>query len=115
MIIFIAGWESVDMRVVEQALLTIAPGEPLIPNSEMFIWLELGPGWGALPLMLHVEPHIDGHQDDAGDCHKEGQVLPCLGTRSMRSRTRHQPPPLQVQIPVQKLAPHPYDFNYNHN
>jgi len=79
MIIFVASWEWVDMRVVEQASLTIAPGEALSPNAKMFIRNELW-SWGwALPLMLHVEPHIHRHQDDTWQGHEEGQVLPCLG------------------------------------
>jgi len=79
MIIFIASWEGVDMRVVEHAPLSIAPGESLVSNPKMLIRDELR-SWGwALPLVLHVEPHIYGHQDDTWKGHEEGQVLPGLG------------------------------------
>lgn len=70
--------KGVGVGVVEQALVALAPREPLVTDAQMLILDELRLGMAVLFLVLQV--CIQHAQADRWHGHEKGQLLPYLVT-----------------------------------
>merc|ERR1719147_475053 len=70
---FVPCWEGIHVGVVDEGVVTIAPGESLGPDSEMVIGDEFGSS--VLRSITHSEG-IDVSEDDDGDASEEEGFFP---------------------------------------
>lgn len=69
----IAIGQGVEVRVVEQRMVSIAPREPFRSDTQVVVFDEFRPG---VVLLLVHQVYVDAAQSDRREENEEGQVLP---------------------------------------
>lgn len=73
LLIFIAGRKWVHMRVVEEGMVTVSPGEGLGPDAQV----RVGNERGSLVLFVpRLEEHVEHAHSHPGQRHEVGEGLP---------------------------------------
>lgn len=70
----VAAWQWVCVWVVEKALVSFSPGETLVADAEVVVWLELCARVSVLLLVLQVS--VQHAQTDGREGDQEAKTLP---------------------------------------
>lgn len=73
MLRLVAGWQWVDMGIVEQGMVAVSPWEPLGTDAKVLVWDEF---WRLMRVPCHLQVGVQHAETNSWEGDEEGQVAP---------------------------------------